>query len=134
MAPRSRNSACTIVTGGYVAVWLLALVAGFSGAWIGDSRSSTDDWSALGGAILGFFLGLVVGHIAWIVLTARVLRPYGRTLRTVIAVSVPPVCVVAFFRSIPELGWSVLAFPIVAPAVLSWWASEPDPSLEPDTR
>jgi hypothetical protein len=113
------------VTGAYVAVWIVALIAGFAGAWIGDANSSTDDWAALGGAILGFFVGLVVGHLVWIALTTRVLGPFGRTARTVIAVSVPPVCVVAFFRSIPELGWSVLAFPIVAPAALSWWATEP---------
>lgn len=125
MTPRSRNSACTIVTCAYVAVWIVALVAGFAGAWIGDANSPTDDWAALGGAIFGFLLGVVVGHIAWIVLTARVLGPFGRTVRTVIAVTAPPVCVVAFFRAIPDLGWSVLAFPIAAPAALSWWATEP---------
>jgi mannose/fructose/N-acetylgalactosamine-specific phosphotransferase system component IIC len=126
-----------IVTAAYVAVWIAAALAALAGAWIGDSRSTSDDWDALGGAILGYLVGLVLGHVVWSIAAARVLRAFDRRRRAIVAVAVPPALVgaflvVVFTRSVPTLGWSVLALPVAVPAALSWWATEPAGSLEAD--
>lgn len=133
----SRNTACVIVTAAYIAVWIAAALAAVAGAWIGDSRSTSDDWGALGGAILGFLVGLVLGHVVWSIVATRVLRAFNRRRRMVVAVAAPSALVgaslfVVFTRSLPTFGWGVLALPVAVPAALSWWATEPAGSLEAD--
>ncbi len=77
---------------------------------------------------LGFLVGVVLGHVAWIVLIARLLRPFGHTARTVATAVLTPSSLVVVTIGINDLGIPWLAWPFVAvfvPAALASWASAP---------
>ncbi len=129
MRTRSRHATVLRVTVGYVltwcaglAIWLIAIVV--SRLW--PSEGPEFDWGRFGMFALASLLCLIAAHIAWMVLTARMLAPYGHPWRTRLTAVTPPVSLVllmiAFNESLlPWQLWPVLA--VCVPAAGATWAT-----------
>lgn len=131
MSPRSRHAVAVTVALTYILAWGLALVVGLA-AMIAVPDGEDGGWAALGFLALGFLVGVVIGHIAWTVLTVRLLRGYHRPLRTAATVCLTPVAIVLLMIGINDLGIPWVAWPVVAvaiPAVLAWWTAGPPAGL-----
>ena len=130
MRARARHAAAVIVSLAYVLAWGLGLVLGLV-AMLLVPDGDDGGWAALGYLALGFLIGVAIGHLAWIVLSVRLLRPYGHPQRTVATVVLTPVAIFALMFGITDLAVPWPTWPLVAvavPAVLAWWTAEPTPT------
>lgn len=130
MTPRSRHAVAITVALTYVLSWGMGLVVGLV-AMVAVPSGDDGGWAALGFLALGFLVGVVLGHVAWTVLTVRLLRPYHRPLRTAATVGLTPVAIVLLMIGINDLGIPWIAWPFVAvavPAFLAWWTARPEAS------
>jgi hypothetical protein len=117
------------VTVGYVltwcaglAIWLVAIAVSL----LSPSEGPEFDWGRFGMFALASLVCLITAHIAWMVLAARMLAPYGHPWRTRLTAVAPPVSLVllmiAFNESLlPWQLWPVLA--VSVPAVGATWAT-----------
>jgi len=129
MAGRSRHSVVVGVTVAYVLAWGLGIAVGLAAMiTVGGDGGGGDDGGlvALGRLALGFVVGVLLGHVAWAVLSVRLLRPFRHPGRTAATVVVAPASVLLLMAGINEvhIPWQVWPLTAVAvPAALASWAT-----------
>lgn len=105
-------------------MWVLGVVVAATAA---NTVEDQGGWEDLAAAVLGFFVSVLLGHIAWAVFVVRRLRPPSRTGRIVAVVILTPVLVIALgAATIMIFPANVIALCVI-PAALTWWAAEPRP-------
>lgn len=127
MRPRSRHGVVVTVTLTYVLAWGVGVASGLVAAATVDSGEDAG-WAALGMLVLGFLVGVLLGHVAWAVSTVWLLRPFHHPARTAATVVLTPVSLVVLMIGINELPIHWLAWPlaaVAAPAGLASWATRP---------
>ncbi len=130
MAERNRHTVVVAVTLAYVLVWGIGVASGLAAMTVVDHRNGGNDggWAALGMLIVGFVVGVLLGHVAWIVFAVRFLRPFGHTARVVATVVLTPLSIVLLMilvneTAVPWPAWPVTA--VLVPALLASWATRP---------
>lgn len=125
MTLRSPRTVAVAVALGYVLAWGLGVVIGLAAmALVTDGEDG--GWAALGALALGLLAGVAIGHIVWAVLVVRLLRPYGRPIRTVATVVLTPATILGLMVAINDVGIPWPTWPVVAvtvPGALAWWTA-----------
>lgn len=139
--PPGRHAVVMGITITYVLVWAFGIASVFAAAAILDRTTDPDGADDAIGLVLmlvlAFIVGVVGGHVVWIVRTARVLGAYGRVGRTAATAVLSPVSLVLTSIAVNDsrLPWGMWPLVgVVVPAALSWWATEPTRSLDPGDR
>lgn len=128
MADRSRHTVVVGVALAYVLAWGVGIAVGLAALTAIGGSDDDGGWAALGYLALGFVVGVALGHLAWMVLAVRLLRPFGWPVRIAATVVVAPASVLLLLLGIDDLHlpwpfWPLTA--VVVPAALASWATEP---------
>lgn len=129
MRTRSRHATVLRVTVGYLltwcaglAIWLIAIAVSL----LSPSEGPEFDWGRFAMFALASLLCLIAAHVAWMVVAARILAPYGHPWRTRLTVIAPPVSLVLVMvaRNESLVPWQLWPVALVAvPAVGATWAT-----------
>jgi hypothetical protein len=129
MRTRSRHATIVRVTVGYLltwcaglAIWLVAIAVSL----LSPSEGPEFDWGRFAMFALASLLCLIAAHVAWMVVAARMLAPYGHPWRTRLTAVAPPVSLVlvVIARNESLVPWQLWPVALVCvPAVGATWAT-----------